>query len=106
LAKDKGKSVGFVLFFHNYSTFLTKPGLYLEDIFVLPEYRQQGIGKALLKKVAQIALDRNCGRLEWSVLDWNEPAITFYQRMGASILDEWRSCRLTEEAIALLANGA
>jgi GNAT superfamily N-acetyltransferase len=103
LAEYAGQAVGFALFFHNYSTFLTKPGIYLEDIFVLPEYRQQGIGKALLSKVAQIAVERNCGRLEWSVLDWNESAQAFYRRMGASILDEWRICRVTEDALQQLA---
>ncbi|RUR87017.1 N-acetyltransferase [Chlorogloeopsis fritschii PCC 6912] len=105
LAEYTGQAVGFALFFHNYSTFLTKPGIYLEDIFVLPEYRHQGIGKALLTKVAQIAVERNCGRLEWSVLDWNEPAIKFYRRMGAVILDEWQICRVTGEALADLGNG-
>ncbi|MBH8566899.1 GNAT family N-acetyltransferase [Nostoc sp. CENA67] len=103
LAEYAGQAVGFALFFHNYSTFLTKPGIYLEDLFVLPEYRRQGIGKALLKKVAQIAVERNCGRLEWSVLDWNEPAQAFYRSMGASILDDWRICRVTEEALTQLA---
>ncbi|MCP6760630.1 MAG: GNAT family N-acetyltransferase [Fischerella sp. CENA71] len=99
LAEYTGQAVGFALFFHNYSTFLTKPGIYLEDIFVLPEYRNQGIGKALLIKVAQIAVERDCGRLEWSVLDWNEPAQAFYRHMGASILDEWRICRVTGKAL-------
>ncbi|MBH8574268.1 GNAT family N-acetyltransferase [Nostocaceae cyanobacterium CENA369] len=103
LAEYSGQAVGFALFFHNYSTFLTKPGIYLEDIFVLPEHRGKGIGKALLKKVAQIAVERNCGRLEWSVLDWNEPAQAFYRSMGASILDDWRICRVTEEALTQLA---
>ena len=103
LAEADSQAVGFALFFHNYSTFLTKPGIYLEDIFVLPEYRQHGIGKALLKKVAQIAVERNCGRLEWSVLDWNEPAITFYNRMGAHMLEEWRICRVTGETLIQLA---
>jgi GNAT superfamily N-acetyltransferase len=103
LAECDGKAVGFALFFHNYSTFLTKPGIYLEDLFVLPEYRRLGIGKSLLSKLAQIALERNCGRLEWSVLDWNEPAIKFYRRMGAEILDEWRICRVTDAAINHLA---
>ncbi|MBD2776235.1 GNAT family N-acetyltransferase [Iningainema tapete] len=103
LAEYSGQAVGFVLFLHNYSTFLTKPGIYLEDIFVLPEYRRLGIGKSLLTKLAQIAVERNCGRLEWSVLDWNEPAITFYRRIGASILDEWRICRVTGEALNQLA---
>ncbi|MEH2067447.1 MAG: GNAT family N-acetyltransferase [Nostoc sp.] len=99
LAESAGQAVGFALFFHNYSTFLTKPGIYLEDLFVLPEYRRQGIGKALLTKIAQIALERNCGRLEWSVLDWNESAQAFYHSMGASILDDWRICRVTEDAL-------
>ncbi|BAZ52143.1 GCN5-related N-acetyltransferase [Nostoc sp. NIES-4103] len=103
LAEYAGQAVGFALFFYNYSTFLTKPGIYLEDLFVLPGYRRQGIGKALLKKVAQIAVERNCGRLEWSVLDWNEPAQAFYRSMGASILDDWRICRVTEEALTQLA---
>ncbi|MDF5720399.1 MAG: GNAT family N-acetyltransferase [Rhizonema sp. PD37] len=102
IAEYTGQAVGFALFFHNYSTFLTKPGIYLEDIFVFPEYRQQGIGKAILTKIAQIAVERNCGRLEWSVLDWNEPAIAFYRRMGASILDEWRICRVTGDALTKL----
>lgn len=96
--------VGFALFFHNYSTFLTKPGIYLEDIFVLPEYRQQGIGKAMFKQVAKLAVERGCERLEWSVLDWNEPAITFYDRMKASVLDEWRICRLTGDTLFQLGN--
>ncbi|MBE9207442.1 GNAT family N-acetyltransferase [Nostoc sp. LEGE 06077] len=103
LAEYQGQAVGFALFFHNYSTFLTKPGIYLEDLFVLPEYRRKGIGKALLTKLAQIAVERNCGRLEWSVLDWNEPAQAFYRSMGASILDDWRICRVTEEELTNLA---
>lgn len=103
LAQCDGHIVGFALFFTNYSTFLTKPGLYLEDLFVQPDYRQRGIGKALLRGLANLALERGCGRLEWSVLDWNEPAIAFYQRLGASILPDWRICRVTEQAIATLA---
>lgn len=102
LAESAGQAIGFALFFHNYSTFLTKPGIYLEDLFVLPEYRRQGIGKALITKVAQIAVERDCGRLEWSVLDWNEPAKAFYRSMGASILDDWRICRVTEDALTQL----
>ncbi|MEH2357321.1 MAG: GNAT family N-acetyltransferase [Nostoc sp.] len=102
LAESAGQAVGFALFFHNYSTFLTKPGIYLEDLFVLPEYRRQGIGKALLTKVAQIAVERDCGRLEWSVLDWNESAQAFYRSMGASILDDWRICRVTEDMLTQL----
>lgn len=102
LAESAGQAVGFALFFHNYSTFLTKPGIYLEDLFVLPEYRRQGIGKALITKLAQITIERDCGRLEWSVLDWNEPAKAFYRSMGASILDDWRICRVTEDALTQL----
>ncbi|MBF2015820.1 MAG: GNAT family N-acetyltransferase [Rivularia sp. T60_A2020_040] len=97
LAEISGKAVGFALFFHNYSTFLTQPGIYLEDLFVLEEYRQQGVGKALLTKIASIAVERNCGRLEWSVLNWNEPAKAFYRHMGADILEDWRICRITKE---------
>lgn len=104
LAEDAGQTVGFALFFHNYSTFLTKPGIYLEDLFVIPEFRRQGVGKALLTKLAQIAVERDCGRLEWSVLDWNEPAKAFYRSMGAAILDDWRICRVTEEALTQLAD--
>ncbi len=95
LAEYTGQAVGFALFFHNYSTFLTQPGIYLEDLFVLEEYRQKGIGKALISKVASIAVERNCGRLEWSVLNWNEPAKAFYRHMGADILEDWRICRVT-----------
>jgi len=91
------------LFFSNYSTFLTQPGIYLEDLFILPEYRRQGIGKAMLSYLAQLAVERGCGRLEWSVLDWNEPAIAFYCRMGASVLDDWRICRVTGESLIQLA---
>jgi GNAT superfamily N-acetyltransferase len=103
LAELEGKAVGFALFFHNYSTFLTKPGIYLEDIFVLPEYRRQGIGKALLTRVAQIAVERDCGRVEWSVLDWNISAQTFYRNMGADILEDWRICRVNGENLIKLA---
>ena len=103
LAELSGKAIGFALFFHNYSTFLTQPGIYLEDLFVLPEYRGKGIGKALLVEVASIAVSRGCGRLEWSVLDWNAPAIAFYQRMGADVLPDWRICRVTGENLSDLA---
>ncbi|MFB2977741.1 GNAT family N-acetyltransferase [Microseira sp. BLCC-F43] len=106
LAELEAQVVGFALFFHNYSTFLTKPGIYLEDIFVLPEYRGQGIGKALLGYIAKLAVERGCGRLEWSVLDWNSPAIAFYQRMGASILEEWRICRVSGASLTELAQKA
>jgi GNAT superfamily N-acetyltransferase len=89
------KIVGYALFFTNYSTFLTQRGIYLEDIFVLPECRGLGIGKSLLSSLTQVAKDRGCGRFEWSVLDWNEPAIAFYKRMGAEVLPEWRICRIS-----------
>lgn len=102
LADHQGQSIGFALFFTNYSTFLTKPGIYLEDLFVMPAYRSKGVGKAILSALARLAVDRNCGRLEWSVLDWNEPAIAFYERIGATVLPEWRICRVTGEAIAQL----
>ena len=104
IAEIDGQAVGFAIFFHNYSTFLTKPGIYLEDIFVLPEYRRQGIGKALLTKVAQIAVERDCGRLEWSVLDWNVSAQEFYRNLGADILEDWRICRVTATGLTQLAN--
>lgn len=103
LAEVGGAAIGFALFFYNYSTFLTKPGLYLEDLFVLPEYRRRGVGKALWSRVAELAAERGCGRMEWSVLDWNEPAIGFYQRMGADVLPDWRICRVTGEALNQLA---
>jgi GNAT superfamily N-acetyltransferase len=99
LAEDEEEVVGFALFFHNFSTFLGKPGLYLEDLFVKPEHRGKGHGKALLRAVVGLALERGCGRLEWSVLKWNEPAIGFYQSMGAVPLDEWTVYRLTGEAL-------
>jgi GNAT superfamily N-acetyltransferase len=100
---DKKKILGFALFFANYSTFLTQPGIYLEDLFVLPEYRNQGIGKSLLTQLAKIAIARNCGRLEWSVLDWNQSAISFYQNMGAEVLPDWRICRVSKAAMTKIA---
>ncbi|HET7543135.1 MAG TPA: GNAT family N-acetyltransferase [Polyangiaceae bacterium] len=105
LVEANEQPLAFALFFHNYSTFLTQRGLYLEDIFVLPEHRRRGIGRALLGEVAKIAHTRGCGRLEWSVLDWNESAIAFYQSLGASVLPDWRICRVTAGALAALANG-
>lgn len=102
LARVDDQPVGFALFFHNYSTFLMQPGLYLEDLFVLPDYRGQGIGKVLLQAVGQVAVERGCGRLEWNVLDWNSPAIAFYERMGAEIKPEWQLCRVTGEALEKL----
>jgi GNAT superfamily N-acetyltransferase len=104
VAELDDKIIGYALFFYNYSTFLTKPGIYIEDIFILPEYRRQGIGKALLANVAQIAIDIDAGRLEWSVLDWNQSAIDFYENIGASILDEWRICRISGENLKKLAD--
>jgi GNAT superfamily N-acetyltransferase len=103
IAELDTKIVGFGLFFHTYSTFLTQPGLHLEDVFVLPEYRRQGIGKALMMSVAKIAFDRGCGRLEWSVLDWNQPAIDFYHSLGATILPEWKICRMTAATLSEIA---
>ena len=103
VAEADGEVVGFALFFGNYSTFRTQPGLYLEDIFVLPQARGRGIGKALLVSVARIARERNCGRLEWSVLDWNENAIAFYERAGATVMPDWRICRVTGAALDALA---
>jgi GNAT superfamily N-acetyltransferase len=105
LAEINHTAVGFALFFYNYSTFLTKPGIYLEDLFVLPDYRSQGVGKALLIHLAQRAIAEECGRLEWSVLDWNEPAIGFYQKMGATLLPDWRICRVTGDALEQMALG-
>ena len=93
------KPVGFAVYFYNYSTWLGKNGLYLEDLFVLPEHRGAGIGKALLKHLAQIAVQNNCGRFEWSVLDWNQPAINFYQSIGAKPQDEWIIYRLAGDAL-------
>ncbi len=95
--------VGFALFFHNFSTFLGRRGLYLEDIFVLPEYRARGLGRALLVRLAQIAVERKCGRFEWAVLDWNVDAQGFYRSLGATILPDWRIARVTGEALTRLA---
>lgn len=97
-----GEAQGFALFFHNFSTFEGKPGIYLEDLFVRPEARGSGLGKALLAHLAALALERDCARLEWSVLDWNAPAIGFYQKLGARLMDEWTVMRLDEGALARL----
>lgn len=99
IAYWEDEPVGFALFFHNYSTFLAQPGVYLEDLFVNPSARGRGIGKALLTRLAEVAIERNCGRVEWSVLDWNTPSIEFYRRMGAKPLDEWTTFRLTGESL-------
>jgi GNAT superfamily N-acetyltransferase len=100
IAYFDGQPAGFALFFHNYSTFLAQPGLYLEDLFVKPELRRRGIGQALFRRLAQIACERGCGRFEWSALDWNTPAIQFYDRMGAKAMSEWTVYRLTGDALA------
>lgn len=105
LAHDGAEPVGFALFFHNYSTFLAQRGIYLEDLFVVPSARGGGVGRQLLQAVAQTAVARDCGRFEWAVLDWNEPAIGFYRRMGATVLDDWRVCRLTGDALTAVATG-
>jgi GNAT superfamily N-acetyltransferase len=99
IAYAEGTPVGFAVWFHNYSTFLSRRGLYLEDLFVLPEWRARGIGGALLRHLAGVAVQRGCGRMEWSVLDWNEPAIRFYRNLGATAMDEWTVFRLTGDAL-------
>jgi len=103
IAWEEQLPLGFALYFHNYSTFLARRGLYLEDVFVVPEARGRGIGKALIRHCARVAVERNCGRFEWSVLDWNQPAIEFYQSIGAALLPDWRICRLTGAALLQLA---
>jgi GNAT superfamily N-acetyltransferase len=102
LAEESGKPIGFALFFHNFSTFLALPGIYLEDLFVVPDQRGHGVGRALLKELARIAVERGCGRLVWSVLDWNRDAIGFYERLGARPNSEWTVYRLDGEALTRL----
>ena len=99
---DAGKSAGFALFFHNFSTWEGKPGIYLEDLFVRPEFRGHGYGRALLQQLGRLALERGCARLEWSVLDWNEPSIAFYKALGAVPMDEWTTFRITGAALEQL----
>lgn len=106
LAFENDRTVGFAVFFHNFSTWLGKPGLYLEDLFVRPEDRGKGYGRALLVRLAKIARDRGCGRMEWAVLDWNEPAIKFYRKLSANPMDEWTVFRLTPDEIAKLADSS
>ncbi len=106
IAFENDKPVGFALYFYNFSTFLTRRGLYLEDIFVDPAYRGKGYGKALMKHLAQIAVDEQCGRFEWVVLEWNKPAIGFYEKIGAKLMNDWRLCRLTGEALERFAKGS
>ena len=106
IAWQDHQPTGLALFFHSYSTFLGRPGIHLEDLFVLPEARGRGVGRALLARVAQIAVERDCGRLEWAVLDWNQPAIEFYRHLGARPLDEWIVNRLSGDALQALARSA
>ena len=103
IAEIDGAAVGFALFFHSFSTFLAQPGVYLEDLFVMPEHRGQRIGRALLERLAQIAVERNCGRLEWAVLNWNTDAIRFYEQLGAKPNSDWTTYRLTGEPLRSLA---
>ncbi|MDQ0248101.1 N-acetyltransferase family protein [Sphingomonas sp. Sphisp140] len=103
IAELDGRPVGFALFFHNFSTWTGKPGIYLEDLYVTPDARGSGAGKALLRHLAGIALDRDCGRFEWAVLDWNTPAIDFYRAMGAQAMDEWTVQRVSGDALVALA---
>jgi len=103
IASYEGEPAGFALFFHNFSTFLGRPGIYVEDLFVIPSLRGRGIGKILLSFLARLAVERGCGRLEWWVLDWNEPAIRFYERLGAQAMDEWTVFRVTGDALEDLA---
>ena len=103
IAEDAGDVVGFALYFYNYSTFLGRPGIYLEDLFVRPNHRNHGHGKALLTHLASVAVREGCGRLEWSVLDWNEPSIGFYRRLGATAMDDWTTFRLTGDTLRTVA---
>jgi GNAT superfamily N-acetyltransferase len=105
IAEHDGEPAGFAFYFFNYSTWVGRPGIYVEDLFVLPQFRRLGIGRDLLKQVAAIAVENGCQRLQWEVLDWNTPAIDFYRVIGAEFLDEWRNVRLTGEALERLATG-
>ena len=102
---ESGKEVGFALFFHNFSTFLGRAGIYLEDLFVLPEHRGKGYGKGLLRQLAKIAVERKCGRLDWWCLDWNQPSIDFYKSLGAVPMDEWTTFRITGDTLTKMAEG-
>ena len=104
IAEYKGEPIGFALFFHNFSTFLGKPGIYLEDLYIRPEMRGRGYGKTLLAFLAKLAIERNCGRFEWWCIDWNEPSINFYKRIGAIPMDEWTVFRVNNQALINLAN--
>ena len=103
IAWDDESALGFALYLHNYSTFLARRGLYLEDLFVVPEARGRGVGKALIRHCARVAVERGCGRFEWSVLDWNQPAIEFYQSIGAMMLPDWRICRISGDSLTRFA---
>lgn len=103
LGEYEGKPVAFAIFFHNFSSFVGKPGIYLEDLFVKPEFRKMGIGKIMLSYIAKLCIERNCGRLEWSCLDWNEPSIAFYKKMGAIPMDEWTVYRVRGNSLNELA---
>jgi len=105
IGEYKNKPVGFALFFHNFSTFLGRPGIYLEDLYVKPEMREKGIGKVILSYLAKLTIDRKCGRLEWCCLDWNEPSIKFYKQLGAVPMDDWIVHRLSHEALETMASG-
>ncbi|MCL1834996.1 MAG: GNAT family N-acetyltransferase [Oscillospiraceae bacterium] len=102
IAEANGQEVGFALFFHNFSTFLGRAGIYLEDMYVVPQYRGRGIGTALIKELARITVSRGCGRLEWSCLDWNTPSIRFYESLGAKPMEDWTTYRLSGEALYIL----
>jgi GNAT superfamily N-acetyltransferase len=105
VAENDGRIVAYALFFHNFSTFLGRRGLYLEDLYVKPALRGSGLGTAMLRRLAALAVERQCGRFEWTVLDWNQPAIDFYEKMGATVLPDWRIVRMTGDALAKLASG-
>jgi GNAT superfamily N-acetyltransferase len=105
IGEDGAGPAGYALFFHGYSTFETRPTTWLEDLFVQPDRRRQGLGRALIQRVAALALSRGCNRLEWSVLDWNEPAIRFYRSLGARLLDDWTVCRVEDDALGILSRG-
>lgn len=106
VAEQAGEVVAYALFFHNFSTFLGKRGLYLEDLYVRPALRGSGVGTMMLKRLAALAVERQCGRFEWSVLDWNQNAIDFYEKMGATVLPDWRVVRITGDSLDRLADGA
>ena len=106
VAEREGRVVGYALYFHNFSTFLSRRGLYLEDLYVQPNLRGSGLGTAMLRRLAAIAVERQCGRFEWSVLDWNQSAIDFYTKMGATVMPDWRIVRVTDDALTALARTA